>query len=197
MSEQTTTTQETNNEEKGRCCGSKHEQRCQRGHRGHCFARVIGLLAVFAIGFFSGKAFACEPGWGHHGGPGAFMSGKPMDSERMGKFADKRVQHMLEEVKANDAQKAKASTIVKASVEKGAPLAEKMRDNHLQLRKLMSAATLDKPAIEALRVEQVKLADEASKLAIQTMQDVAEVLTPEQRAKLAEKMEKRHGWHHG
>ena len=126
------------------------------------------------------------------------MSGKPVDAERMGKFADKRMQHMLSEVKASDAQKEKASAIVKASLTKGAPLAEKMRDNHVQLRKLMSAATLDKAAIETLRAEQVKLVDEASKLATQTMQDVAEVLTPEQRTKLAEKMEQRHGWmHHG
>jgi len=101
-------------------------------------------------------------------------------------------------VKANDAQKAQATAIVKASVEKGAPLAEKLRGNHEQMRKLMSAATIDKAAIETLRAEQIKLVDEASKLATQTMQDIAEVLTPEQRAKLAEKMEKRHGWmHHG
>lgn len=123
------------------------------------------------------------------------MAGKPMDTERMGKFADKRMQHMLDEVKASDAQKSKAAGIVKASLTKGAPLAEKMRDNHVQMRKLMAAATLDKAAIETLRVEQMKLADEASKLMTQTMQEVAEVLTPEQRAKLEEKMGKR-GWMH-
>ncbi len=199
MSEQTTTTQDTNTENKDRCCGSnRHEHRCHGGHRGRCFGKFLGIMLVFGLGFFAGKSFACEPGWGHHGGPEAFMSGKPVDVEQANKFADKRMQHMLKEVKASDEQKAKASAIVKASVEKGAPLAEKMRDNHVQMRKLMSAATIDKAAIEALRAEQVKLVDEASKLATQTMQDVAEVLTPEQRAKLAEKMEQRGGWmHHG
>ena len=199
MSEQTTTTQDTNTENKDRCCGSnRYEHRCHGGHRGRCFGKFLGIMLVFGLGFFAGKSFACEPGWGHHGGPEAFMSGKPMDVEQANKFADKRMQHMLSEVKASDEQKAKASAIVKASVQKGVPLAEKMRDNHLQMRKLMSAATIDKAAIEALRVEQVKLVDETSKLATQTMQDVAEVLTPEQRAKLAEKMEQHGGWmHHG
>lgn len=197
MSEQTTTTQDSNKETQDRCCGSeRHEHRCHSGHRGRCFGKVLGVMLVFSLGFFAGKSYACEPGFGHHGGPGAHMSGKPMDVEQMNKFAERGVKHMLDDVKANDAQKAQATAIVKASVEKGAPLAEKLRGNHEQMRKLMSAATIDKAAIEALRAEQIKLADEASKLATQTMQDIAEVLTPEQRAKLAEKMEKRHGWMH-
>ncbi len=195
MSEQTTNTQDTNTEGKDRCCGSnRHERHCHGGHRGRCFGKVLGVMLVFGLGFFAGKSYACETGWGHHGGPEAFMSGKPMDVEQMNKFADKRLQHMLDDVKANDEQKAKTFAIVKASLEKGAPLAEKLRDNHVQLRKLMSAASIDKVAIEALRAEQIKLVDETSKLMTQTLQDVAEVLTPEQRAKLAEKMEKRHGW---
>jgi len=192
MSEQNTT-QETNNEDK-RGCNGKHDHHCH-GRRGHCLARVIGLLAVFGIGFFSGKAMACGHDF-HHGGPQAFMSGAPMDVERMGKYADKRIERMLDDVKASDAQKEKASAIVKASLEQGAPLAEKMRDNHIQMRKLMATPTLDKAAIEAKRAEQIKLADEVSKQMTSTMLAVADVLTPEQRAKLAEKMEKRRGWMH-
>ncbi|MDD2700277.1 MAG: Spy/CpxP family protein refolding chaperone [Sideroxydans sp.] len=187
MSEQTT--QETNNETNGRCNG-KHDHHCH-GRRGHCLARVVGLLAVFGIGFFSGQVMACEHEF-RHGGPQAFMSGGEMDTARMGKFADKRMQRMLDDVKASDAQKEKASAIVKAALEEGAPLAKQMRDNHLQMRKLMSAATLDKAAIEAMRAEQIKLADEASKRMTSTMLAVADVLTPEQRAQLEQKMEKRH-----
>jgi Spy/CpxP family protein refolding chaperone len=119
------------------------------------------------------------------------MSGGQMDTARMGKFAGKRIERMLDDVKASDAQKEKASDIVKASLEKGAPLAKQMRDNHIQMRKLMSAATLDKAAIETMRAEHIKLADEASKQMTSTMLAVAEVLTPEQRTQLAAKMEKR------
>ena len=123
------------------------------------------------------------------------MQGGPIDAERMGKFADKRMHRMLKSVDATDAQKEKVSAIVKASLEQGAPLAEKMRDNHLQMRKLMSAATIDKAAIESMRAEQITLMDEASKRMTSTMLAVAEVLTPGQRAKLAEKMDKHRGRH--
>ncbi|MEW5904979.1 MAG: Spy/CpxP family protein refolding chaperone [Pseudomonadota bacterium] len=172
-------------------CNGRHDHHCH-GRRGHCVARIVGLLAVFGIGFFSGKVMACGQDM-HHGGPAAFMSGAPLDGARMGKFADKRMQHMLDEVKASDAQKAKAGEIVQAALKQGAPLAEKMRDNHVQMRKLMAAAELDKGAIETLRAEQIKLADEASKQMTATMLAVAEVLTPEQRAQLAQKMEQRRG----
>ena len=196
MSEQATTNQDTAN--KDRCCGSSPSHRCHGGHRGRCFGKLLGVMLVFGLGFFAGKSYACEPGFGHHGGPQAFMSGQPLDVEQANKFAERGVKHMLDDVQANDEQKVKATAIVKASVAKGAPLADKLRGNHVQMRKLMSAATIDKAAIESLRAEQIKLADEASKLMTQTMEEVAEVLTPEQRAKLAEKMEKRHGWmHHG
>lgn len=195
MSEQTPNAADTNKETQG-CYGSRQQGHCPRGHRGRCFGKLLGVMLVFGLGFFAGKSYACEPGWGHHGGPGAFMSGKTMNVEQMSKFADRRTRHMLDEVKASDAQKAKASALVSASVERGAPLAGKLRDNHVQMRKLMSAAMIDKAAIEALRAEQIRLMDEASKLMTQTMQDVAEVLTPEQRAKLADKLENRHGWMH-
>lgn len=196
MSAQTTTTQDTNTEGKARCCGSnRHEHRCHGGSRSRCFGKLLGIMLVFGLGFFAGKSYACEPGFGHHGGPG-FMAGEHIDAEKVGKFADKRMQHLLDEVKATDAQKAKASVIVKASLERGAPLAEKLRNNHEQMHKLMSAGILDKAAIEALRAEQIKLTDEVSKLMVQTMLDVAEVLTPQQRAKLAEKMGSHQGWMH-
>jgi len=192
MNEQTSPAGQSS-QEQGRCCGPRHG--CGNGHkRGRCVAKILGMLLVFGLGFFAGKSYSCEPGFNH--GPAAFMSGHSVDAEQMGKFAERRVQHLLSEVDASSEQKAKASTIVKAALEQGQPLAEKMRDNHQQLHKLMSAASLDKAAIENLRADQLRLADEASKLATQTLENVAEVLTPEQRAKLAEKMDHHGHWLH-
>lgn len=187
----------SNNEARGRCGHHHHHRDCGNGH--HCrggrgIGKFIAMLVIFGLGFFAGHAYSCEHGG--RGGPAAFMSGMPFDAERVGKFADKRLLEALDDVKANDEQKAKASEIIKASLSQGVPLAEKIRDNHQQFAKLMSAATLDKTAIEALRAEQMNLVDEASKLATQTAQDVAELLTPEQRSKFAERAGKHRGWMH-
>jgi len=196
MSEQTSTTGQIDKEQ-GRGgpghhrCGDK-ERHCRRGR---CFGKVLMVLAVFGLGFFSGQAYSC--GYGPFPGDRAgFIEGKPVDTERVGKFADKRLQRMLDQVNADAAQKARAKEIVQASIVKGKPLAEKMRDNHRQIGKLMAAATLDKAAIEALRVEQMQLADETSKLVTQTMEQVAEILTPEQRVQMAEQMQRHRGWMH-
>lgn len=195
MSEPTTSNEYSSPVQDGRC--GRH--RCGDGAHScrpkHCFGKLLAVLLIFGLGFFSGKSFSCEPGLGH-GGMSAFMAGKPIDIERMDAFAEHRVKHLLDEVKASDEQKVKAAEIVKAALNKGAPLAEKMRDNHDQLHKLMTATTLDKSAIESVRAEQIRLADEASRLATQAMQDVAELLTAEQRAKLAGMMEHHHGWMH-
>jgi Spy/CpxP family protein refolding chaperone len=61
---------------------------------------------------------------------------------------------------------------------------------------LLKAKEIDKAAIEQLRVEQLKTMDEVSKHMTQTILAVADLLTPEQRAKLAENMSKHGGWMH-
>ena len=141
----------------------------------------------------AGKSFGSEHGW-CHGGPANFVSGKPVDPEQMSKMAEKRIEHMLSEVDASKEQKAKADEIVKKSVLNGAPLAEQMRSNHEKVLTLLKAKEIDKAAIEQLRLDQSKTMDEVSKQMTQTILAIAELLTPEQRAKLAENFSKHGGW---
>jgi len=64
---------------------------------------------------------------------------------------------------------------------------------------LLAAPTIDRAAIEKLRAEQITLADASSKRMTQALADAGEVLNPEQRKKLAERMQKmgeRRGWMH-
>ena len=81
---------------------------------------------------------------------------------------------------------------------------EKVMSARQRGRVLLTQPSIDRAAIEALRVEQIALADAASKRFTQALGDVAEVLTPEQRRKiddrLTEMRERRgfwHGWRRG
>jgi Spy/CpxP family protein refolding chaperone len=56
-----------------------------------------------------------------------------------------------------------------------------------QMITLFSAQTIDSAKLEQLRVQQMQLADTASRRMLQAMVDAANVLTPDQRAKLAQK----------
>jgi len=181
-------------EQKNGCCHNRHnsDRHCHGKHR---IGRFIGLLVILGIGFMAGKSFGFEHGWCHDG-PANFVSGKPIDPEQMSKMAEKRIDHMLSEVDASKEQKAKATEIVKKSVLNGAPLAEQMRGNHEKILTQLKAKEIDKAAVEQLRVEQLKAMDEISKQMTQTMLAIAELLTPEQRAKLAENMTKHGGWMH-
>ena len=124
-------------------------------------------------------------GHGHHGGPGR------MGAEGMGKFAERRIERIIKEVGGTPEQKDKLLAISKATIADMKPL----REQHMQARQkaigLLAAPTVDRAALEQLRAQEVQWADAMSKRMTQSMADSAEVLTPEQRAKLAELMKKR------
>jgi Spy/CpxP family protein refolding chaperone len=191
MTEQDTTTTNPTEQKNGRC--QQHSDRHCHGKRR--VGRFIGLLAILGIGFMAGKSFGFEHGWCHDRAAD-FASAKSIDPEQISKMAEKRIDHMLSKVDASKEQKAKAAEIVKKSVLNGAPLAEQMRGNHEKILTLLKAKEIDKAAIEQLRIDQSKTMDDISKQMTQTILAIAELLTPEQRAKLVDDINRHGDWMH-
>lgn len=152
---------------------SKHRRRFWK--RAALFA---GLGTLFAVA----GAKVMAHGHGHGFGPGG-------DPEMMRKMGETGLRHMLSRAGASDEQQAKVVAIMDAAFKDLQP----MREQHMAARKslagLMARPTVDRVALEAIRAEQIRLADAASKRMTQAMADSAEVLTPAQRAKLAERMQ--------
>ena len=102
------------------------------------------------------------------------------------------------EIDATDEQKQRLEPIVKQAVKDLLPVREKAHAARKQAVELLAADSIDRGAIEALRAEQIQLAEQASKRFAQALADVAEVLTPAQRKQIAERMESfGRRWRHG
>ena len=77
---------------------------------------------------------------------------------------------------------------------------DSMRAAAEEMRELLMSDTIDRAAMDRLRTERVAQADRVSKTLIDTLADVAEVLTPAQRKLLEERIKEfrgHRGWRHG
>jgi Spy/CpxP family protein refolding chaperone len=149
---------------------------------------LAGLVATAAGAF----AFHRVAHAGGHGcGPRRFMHHGQMDPETMGKFIDWRVSAMLSHVDASAEQKTKVSNIAKAAAHDLLPLREQHRAARDRAMALMVAPTIDRVALEKLRADELALAETLSKRAVQSLADAADVLTPAQREKLAQRWKDR------
>jgi Spy/CpxP family protein refolding chaperone len=131
------------------------------------------------------------------GGPGFGLEGGPVDPAVMGKRIDAMVQWMLADIDATDDQRAKIATILKGAANDLAPLRAQHRDARRSTMQLLAAPTIDRAKLEAIRVQQMQLADTATRRMTQAIADAAEVLNPDQRAKLITKWQQRRGHRHG
>jgi len=148
----------------------------------HASATAL-LVALACVG--AGHAQAQPQGMHQHGpqhaahhpmGPGMGMAA-PMFPERA-----------LDAAGASAEQKTKLREIFKAAGDDLRAQHESHRSLRAQMMALMAAPTVDPAAAEALRQKQLALHDASSKRMLQAMLDAQAVLTPEQRAKLAERM---------
>ena len=146
-------------------------------------AVTAGLLALSAFGQAGPRMH------GHHGhGMWAEMS-----PEESGKRIDKMVNWMLDDVSATPEQKQRVAQIAKDAAQELMPMRKQHKEARGRAVDLFAQPSIDRAAIEQLRVEELQLGEAASKRITKAIADAAEVLTPEQRVKLAAEWKKRRG----
>lgn len=148
-------------------------------------AAVVSTLSFVGISH-ANEGPGCR---GHHHGMG--MHHDPMDPEMAAKHIDGMINRLLKD--GTPEQKAKVATIAKAAMSDLRPLREKHKAAREQAIKLLTQETIDRAALEQVRADELQLAEQVSKRLTQALADTAEVLTPAQRGKLAERMKKRMG----
>lgn len=147
---------------------------------------VAGGVAVLAL---AGIGAAGAMGGGHGMGP-HFME---MGMKHGGHFAGRGFGRALEAVDATAEQEERIWAIIDDARADLRPMMREFRDSRATVMELLSAPTIDRTAAETLRAERIAAIDEASKKMVAAALDAAEVLTPEQRATLAEQIKERRG----
>ena len=158
----------------------------RRSRRG---ALLLALVAVALLAGITGnllsKAFGQGDSWHHIGWHDGGVFGGSLSPAQIDDRIDRMTKHMAIELDATADQQVKVANILKAAVADLRPLHEKAHATRAQAVALLTAPTIDRSAIERLRAEKIELAETASKRIAQALADVADVLSPEQRRKLA------------
>ena len=146
---------------------------------------IAGVAAALGITVFTQ---AGAHGWRH----GGFMGGR-LDPAMLDERLEHVLKHLYVEIDATEAQKQQLAPIVKSAARDLAPLHGRFHDARRQALELLAQPTIDRGALETLRAEQLALAEQASKRFVQALADVGDVLTPEQRKQLADRVGRWHG----
>lgn len=149
----------------------------------------LGASALAALGLGAAGVAAASPGWLGHArhGFGHFRGGPhPFEAEDV-RFV---VGWTLREVDATDEQVARVTEIATAAHADLRTLHEAHRARRESFAQALVAA--DRAALETLRAEELAAAESASQRIVTALADAADVLTPEQRQRLAEAHAHRH-----
>ena len=155
-----------------------------QGRRGPKWVVAGALVAVLSAAGLSAWA-QHGPGGGMGGMGGMGMFGGP--SEHMGRMVD----HMLDGINASDAQRAQVKQIAQAAAADLKAQREASRSLRDKGTQIFAAPNVDAAAAEQVRQQTMAQADQASRRVLQAMLDISKVLTPEQRAKLGDRIKQR------
>lgn len=156
---------------------------------GGALAGVAALAAAAPVVWAHG--FGARGGFGHgRHGFGAQMLKDPDAAKRHAGLA---VEWALRGVDATEEQKQQARRITDRLVDELGLLAEKHREHRDAIHAALTGSEVDRGALEELRRKELLLADQASRLVVDGLADLAEVLTPQQRRELMAFAHRFHG----
>jgi Spy/CpxP family protein refolding chaperone len=146
-------------------------------------AAALGAAAPRAWAWHRGDAMGGGfGGFGHRHGMGRLFSDPEQAKEKAGLLGE----WVLKSVDGTPEQKEQVRRITDRLVDELQPLAERHREQREAFGRELSKPSIDRAELERLRQGGLQLADEASRVAIAALGDVADVLKPEQRAELLE-----------
>lgn len=158
---------------------------------------LIGGAAATLLGIGALAAHA-QPGgmMGGMGGMGGHMGGHcgpgfAGDPAQMSEHMLARIDRMLTRIGASDDQKTRIKAIAKSAMTDMAPLRTQRADLHKQMHDAWAAPVLDKARLADLHAQQTQLMEKTTARMHEAMIAAAEILTPEQRKAMAERMGRR------
>ncbi len=146
---------------------------------------LLATLSLVLAGGMVARAWA-------FGGPGFPGFGPGMHKE----FMQKRLEKMLDQVKATDSQRTAIKNIAARVHSEMEPLHQEHKAIHDQMVKLFSADKVDGTAVEKLRTQTMALAEKGSQALTRALVDAGNVLNAEQRQTIIKELQENHGrWH--
>ena len=144
---------------------------------------AIPALVLGGLGLVHAQGLGGGPGWGMMGGGHQA-------------FFKKRIEKLLDGVKATDAQRAAIKPIADDLQAKMQPIHQQGDAIHDKLMEAFAAPTVDAGVVENLRQQGFKLHDDGSRLFTDALVKIGNVLTVEQRKQVLEHLKERGPRHH-
>ena len=175
--------------------------------------KLIALATGIAIaigGVFGVQALANSQTYAHMklyagyqgGGHGGHHKGlSDLSDEELEARIERMVKHVAIEIDATEEQQDRITALVTAAAKDLKPVHDRLRATGKEIHDLLLADPIDRTALEKLRAERLAEAEMISKNLVGALADVAEVLSPEQRKVLDERIKEfrfmGRGWHRG